>query len=99
MGGTIKAEPKEIVEAGGKKGLNYQTEEKRTIPLKLRFAVLSRDKFRCCICGKSPAIDVGTILHIDHIVPFSKGGKTTLSNLQTLCSECNLGKSDLEIIV
>jgi 5-methylcytosine-specific restriction endonuclease McrA len=34
-------------------------------------------------------------LHIDHIVPWSKGGETALENLETLCSECNLGKSNL----
>ena len=30
----------------------------------------------------------------DHIVPWSKGGKTVLENLQMLCIECNLAKSD-----
>ncbi len=30
----------------------------------------------------------------DHIVPWSKGGKTVLENLQMLCTECNLAKSD-----
>ncbi|OGL35671.1 hypothetical protein A3F38_02445 [Candidatus Saccharibacteria bacterium RIFCSPHIGHO2_12_FULL_48_21] len=66
----------------------------RTIPLSLRVKVLSRDKFRCVFCGKSPAINAGTILHIDHIKPFSKGGENTLDNLQTLCQDCNLGKSN-----
>ena len=33
-------------------------------------------------------------LHVDHIKPVSKGGKTELSNLRTLCERCNLGKSD-----
>lgn len=75
-----------------------KAEEKRVIPLKLRLDVLSRDKFRCVFCGKSPATDLGTILHIDHIIPFSKGGKTNLNNLQTLCSDCNIGKSARENI-
>ncbi len=70
----------------------------RTINLSLRLKVLSRDNFRCVFCGKSPATDLGTKLHIDHIVPFSKGGKSELSNLQTLCFECNLGKSDRELV-
>ena len=34
-------------------------------------------------------------LHIDHIIPWSKGGETVLENLQTLCSDCNLGKSNI----
>ena len=30
--------------------------------------------------------------HIDHKVPFSKGGKTTVINGQLACAECNLSK-------
>ena len=73
-------------------------EKTRTVPLSVRIKVLSRDNFRCIYCGKSPATDVGTKLHIDHIIPFSKGGTNTAENLQTLCEECNLGKSDREIV-
>lgn len=64
---------------------------------RLRFEVLARDKFTCRFCGASPSKDPAVTLHIDHIFPWSKGGKTTLDNLQTLCSKCNLGKSDLII--
>lgn len=67
----------------------------RDINLRLRFKVMQRDNFKCCICGKSPATSPCVTLHIDHIKPWSKGGETTIDNLQTLCSECNLGKSDL----
>ena len=56
---------------------------------------MARDNFKCRICGKSPATDPKITLHIDHIIPWSKGGETIFENLQTLCSECNLGKSDL----
>ena len=62
---------------------------------RLRFLVNRRDRFTCRACGRSPANDIGVILHVDHIVPWSKGGETTLDNLQTLCEKCNLGKSDL----
>ena len=57
---------------------------------KLRFQVLKRDNYTCQICGRK-AKD-GVELEIDHIVPIAKGGKTVLSNLQTLCKQCNRGK-------
>ena len=44
-------------------------------------------------CGASK--DDGATLHVDHKVPVSKGGTDELSNLQTLCSDCNLNKSDV----
>ena len=68
----------------------------RVISDKLRYTVLKRDNFKCCACGASPAKDPSVELHVDHIVPWSKGGETTIENLQTLCSKCNIGKSDSE---
>ncbi|MBO5870140.1 MAG: HNH endonuclease [Clostridia bacterium] len=72
------------------------TTKSRRISNKLRYQVLKRDNFKCCACGASPAKDPTVELHIDHIIPWSKGGETTLENLQTLCSRCNIGKSDFE---
>lgn len=63
--------------------------------LRLRWKVLQRDRFTCCKCGASPALKLGVELHVDHIIPYSKGGRTEIDNLQTLCSVCNLGKSNL----
>ena len=68
---------------------------KRDINLRMRFIVLKRDNFKCCACGASPAKDPSVTLHVDHIVPWSKGGETLIDNLQTLCSKCNLGKGDI----
>lgn len=68
---------------------------KRSVSLSLRYEVLKRDNFKCMKCGASPALSAGTQLHIDHDVPWSKGGETELKNLQTLCSDCNLGKSNI----
>lgn len=73
--------------------INYRN-TKRTPSMSLRFEVLKRDNFKCCYCGASPAKNVAVELHVDHIYPWSKGGETTLNNLQTLCSKCNVGKSD-----
>lgn len=63
----------------------------------LRFKVLQRDRFRCKLCGRSPATDLSCKLHVDHIVPFSKEGKTTFENLRALCAECNVGKSNRSV--
>lgn len=63
--------------------------------LRLRFKVLSRDRFTCQHCGASPATMLGVELHVDHILAWSKSGEIALANLQTLCSKCNLGKSNL----
>lgn len=69
-----------------------RAEDKRTIPLGLRYRVLSRDRFRCQRCGRSPATELGVVLHIDHVHPLAAGGKTVEENLGALCAECNLGK-------
>lgn len=69
----------------------------RNINLRLRFKVMQRDNFSCVLCGASPAKNKNIVLHVDHIIPWAKGGETELDNLQTLCSNCNLGKSDLDI--
>lgn len=60
--------------------------------LRLRFQVLPRDRFACRSCGASPASKASVELQVDHVRPWSRGGETTLENLQTLCSSCNLGK-------
>lgn len=66
----------------------------RSPSMKLRFDILRRDNFKCCACGASPAKDPAVELHVDHIIPWSKGGETTMDNLQTLCSKCNFGKGN-----
>ena len=72
-------------------------ETKREINDRLRFRIMKRDNFKCKYCGRSPAINPKIILHVDHIIPWSKGGETTFENLQTLCSKCNIGKSNLRL--
>ena len=67
----------------------------RTAGWRLRFLVMRRDSFRCCQCGASPATSPGTVLAVDHIVPWCQGGATVIENLQTLCEPCNGGKSAL----
>lgn len=69
-----------------------QEHERNKITPALREKIKQRDNYTCQLCGKQMFDNVG--LHIDHIIPISKGGKTVESNLQVLCSVCNLKKSD-----
>jgi 5-methylcytosine-specific restriction endonuclease McrA len=59
---------------------------KGDIPERLRWRVFKRDGFACKLCGAQE------MLRADHIMPESKGGPTTLDNLQTLCDPCNTKK-------
>jgi hypothetical protein len=51
-----------------------------------RKRILARDGLKCGICGGEVAEDD---VHIDHILPISKGGKTEDSNLRVTHSGCN----------
>lgn len=64
----------------------------RSISLSLRWKVLMRDNCRCVACGRSPARGDNVHLEVDHIIPCSRGGQNTESNLRVLCSSCNLGQ-------
>lgn len=66
----------------------------RDIPLGMRFKVLSRDRFKCVLCGDNPAANPACVLHVDHILPWSKGGATSPENLRSLCKSCNLGRGN-----
>lgn len=59
---------------------------KTPIPTYLRWQVFERDNFTCQHCGAR------RYLEVDHIIPESKGGPTTLANFQTLCGDCNRKK-------
>lgn len=63
---------------------------KKPIPASLRLQVINRDNGRCRACG----IGDRDALQADHIVPESKGGETSLDNLQALCGVCNNRKQN-----
>ena len=66
--------------------------QRRLMSSGLRYDIMKRDGFRCTICGRGA--EDGVKLHVDHIKPIAKGGKTEWNNLRTLCQDCNLGKKD-----
>lgn len=65
--------------------------KRKSLSKSVRFEVFKRDSFKCQYCGRS-APDV--VLHADHMLPVSKGGKNDIVNLITSCQNCNLGKSN-----
>ncbi len=58
----------------------------------LRERIKIRDNFRCQICSNSIDNERNLLLEIDHVIPLSKGGRTSEENLQTLCWKCNRSK-------
>ena len=65
--------------------------KRQALSIRKRFFVMKRDHFACVRCGAS---GVGVKLEVHHRFPFAKGGSDHLSNLETLCYECNRGQSD-----
>jgi 5-methylcytosine-specific restriction endonuclease McrA len=61
--------------------------DRTPIPPEIRRLVWQRDGGRCVQCGADHD------LQLDHIIPVSKGGATTVDNLQILCGPCNRRKS------
>lgn len=63
---------------------------RKSISRKERYLVFHRDGFRCKACGLS--VEDGAKLTVDHIIPVEWCGLSEMSNYQTLCEECNVGK-------
>jgi 5-methylcytosine-specific restriction endonuclease McrA len=51
--------------------------------------VFRRDAGNCQYCGRTED------LTLDHVIPKSRGGKTSWDNLTTACRKCNSRKGDL----
>lgn len=60
----------------------------RQIPQHVKTAVYQRDQGRCVQCGSDQ------YLEFDHVIPWSKGGASTIDNIQLLCRKCNALKGD-----
>lgn len=72
-----------------KKSAQYQ---RAIMTQEFRNKIKTRDKFTCKKCGVSIMEEPTLLLEIDHIIPISKGGKSTEENLQCLCWKCNRSK-------
>lgn len=60
----------------------------------LKQAIFERDNYRCVVCGRGRKD--GIEIHVDHIKPKDFGGRATLENGQTLCSQHNFLKKNFK---
>ena len=60
-------------------------------PAFTRFNVFLRDRFSCQYCAQQFRPEA---LTFDHLIPKSRGGKTTWENVVTACCKCNLRKGN-----
>jgi 5-methylcytosine-specific restriction endonuclease McrA len=56
-----------------------------------RVNIYARDEYRCQYCGEKCSIDE---LTYDHVIPRSRGGRTTWENIVSCCYECNAVKAN-----
>ena len=68
------------------------SQKKERIPTHLRRMVIERDGLRCVFCDEDLT---NAEVHLDHVIPESKGGETRYANLQVTCRKCNLEKGVL----
>jgi len=64
--------------------------KRKAISSAKRFRIMTRDGFKCKVCGNTP--ENGAILETDHIIAVTDGGSNDDSNMQTICNLCNQGK-------
>ena len=67
-------------------------QKKQHIPLNLRRRIIERDGLHCVYCDEDLS---SAEIHMDHVIPESRGGHTTYNNLQVTCRKCNLAKGTL----
>ena len=83
---TKKSGVFDYVVRGEEKSLSLRAFDDKT-----KTTVYSRQNGICSVCGRH--FDIKE-MEADHIVPRSKGGRTTIDNCQMLCKSCNRRKSD-----
>ena len=66
--------------------------KKQRIPSNIRRMVIDRDGLHCVYCDEDL---IDQEIHLDHVIPESQGGPTTVDNLQVTCRKCNTAKGIL----
>jgi 5-methylcytosine-specific restriction endonuclease McrA len=69
----------------------YVNVPRRLPPAWTRRGLLARDSYTCAYCGKSCSPREATV---DHVLPVSRGGRSSWGNTVTACCRCNQRKAD-----
>jgi 5-methylcytosine-specific restriction endonuclease McrA len=69
----------------------YVNVPRRNPPAWTRRGLLARDSYTCAYCGKLCAAREATV---DHVLPVSRGGRSSWGNTVTACFRCNQRKAD-----
>ena len=70
------------------RAVDVAVSRRERIPVDVKVFVWERDEGRCVRCGAEES------LQFDHVIPVAKGGGVGVENIQLLCGDCNLLKSD-----
>ena len=75
------------------KDFRFKIYNQRLFPSSIKALIFNKDNFTCQVC-KTHKDNLSEKIHleVDHIIAWKDGGKTTYSNGQTICSDCNKGK-------
>ena len=84
----------ELIVTIGLPGEYKQWVERVAWPVWVKPDLLTREGGRCAVCGSDFMRDPSIEVHIDHIIPITRGGSNDLVNLQLLCRGCNLKKKN-----
>ena len=75
------------------------TNEEESIPKRKR--IFNKQQGKCAICNKELILHRpdnisydDRVMHIDHILPKSMGGKNDINNLRGLCAKCNTSRNN-----
>jgi 5-methylcytosine-specific restriction endonuclease McrA len=63
-----------------------------TVEVFTREEIIARDKATCYLCDSVTRLEM---IHLDHVIPLSRGGDHSRANVRVACATCNLAKGDL----
>jgi 5-methylcytosine-specific restriction endonuclease McrA len=83
--------PMEYILRAKERKISKRTTSDKTITVNSLKLLIENQNYKCVYCSSDLRT---TDKHLDHIIPISKGGIHSIKNVQWVCKDCNLSKSD-----